>query len=72
MGAIRAKTVTYDFARLMQGAKQVSCSAFGEAMIKHMADSSAKKAKKTAKKSASKAKKPARRVTRAKKRARRR
>ena len=71
-GAIRAKTVTYDFARLMQGAKQVSCSAFGEAMIKHMAGSSVKKAKKTAKKSVSKAKKPARRVTRAKKKARRR
>ena len=33
--AIRAKTVTYDFARLMPGAQQVSCSAFGEAMIKH-------------------------------------
>ncbi len=31
-GAIRAKTVTYDFARLMQSAKQVSCSAFGEAI----------------------------------------
>jgi isocitrate dehydrogenase len=35
-GAIGAKTVTYDFARLMEGAQQVSCSAFGEAMIKHM------------------------------------
>ena len=35
-GAIGAKTVTYDFARLMEGAKEVSCSAFGEAMIKHM------------------------------------
>jgi isocitrate dehydrogenase len=35
-GAIGAKTVTYDFARLMDGAQQVSCSAFGEAMIKHM------------------------------------
>lgn len=34
-GAIEAKTVTYDFARLMTGAEQVSCSAFGEAMIKH-------------------------------------
>ena len=33
--AIKAKTVTYDFARLMTGAQQVSCSAFGEAMIKH-------------------------------------
>ncbi len=34
--AINAKTVTYDFARLMTGAKQLSCSAFGEAMISHM------------------------------------
>jgi isocitrate dehydrogenase len=72
-GAIRAKTVTYDFARLMPGAKQVSCSAFGEAMIKHMAGSSAKKVKKKpVKKTASKAKKPARRATLAKKKARRR
>lgn len=35
-GAIATKTVTYDFARLMDGAKQVSCSAFGQAMIEHM------------------------------------
>jgi isocitrate dehydrogenase len=35
-GAISAKTVTYDFARLMKDAKEVSCSGFGEAMIKHM------------------------------------
>ncbi len=34
--AIGAKTVTYDFARLMEGAKQVTCSAFGEEIIKHM------------------------------------
>jgi len=34
--AINAKTVTYDFARLMTGAKQVSCSGFGQAMISHM------------------------------------
>ena len=34
--AINAKTVTYDFARLMTGAKQLSCSAFGDAMIAHM------------------------------------
>ena len=74
-GAIRAKTVTYDFARLMQGAKQVSCSAFGEAMIKHMAGASAKKVKKLVKvkkNSATKAKKPARRPTAAKKKVRRR
>ncbi|MHB9119581.1 MAG: isocitrate/isopropylmalate family dehydrogenase, partial [Burkholderiales bacterium] len=35
-GAIGAKKVTYDFARLMDGATQVSCSAFGQAMIDHM------------------------------------
>ena len=35
-GAISAKTVTYDFARLMPDAKEVSCSDFGAAMIKHM------------------------------------
>ncbi len=35
-GAIGAKTVTYDFARLMEGAEQVSCSAFGEAVIAKM------------------------------------
>lgn len=35
-GAIGGKTVTYDFARLMSDAKEVSCSGFGEAMIKHM------------------------------------
>ncbi len=34
--AIRDKTVTYDFARLMPGSKQVSCSGFGEAMIARM------------------------------------
>ncbi|MEO6146672.1 MAG: NADP-dependent isocitrate dehydrogenase, partial [Sulfuriferula sp.] len=33
---ISAKTVTYDFARLMEGATQVSCSAFGKAMIAQM------------------------------------
>ncbi len=35
-GAILAKTVTYDFARLMDNAQQVSCSAFGEAVISQM------------------------------------
>ncbi len=34
--AIQAKTVTYDFARLMEGATQVSCSGFGAAMIENM------------------------------------
>ena len=35
-GAISAKTVTYDFARLMEGAKEVKCSEFGDAVIQHM------------------------------------
>ena len=35
-GAIAAKTVTYDFARLMEGAKEIKCSAFGDAMIQKM------------------------------------
>ena len=35
-GAISARTVTYDFARLMEGAKEVKCSEFGDAMIRHM------------------------------------
>jgi isocitrate dehydrogenase len=35
-GAIAAKTVTYDFARQMEGAKEVKCSEFGDAMISHM------------------------------------
>lgn len=35
-GAIQAKTVTYDFERLMDGAKLMSCSQFGDEMIKHM------------------------------------
>ena len=30
------KVVTYDFARLMDGATEVSCSAFGDAMIERM------------------------------------
>jgi len=35
-GAIGAKTVTYDFHRLMEGATKVKCSEFGTAVIKHM------------------------------------
>ena len=33
---IADKIVTYDFARQMQGAKQVSCSGFGQALIERM------------------------------------
>jgi isocitrate dehydrogenase len=40
-GAIAARTVTYDFARLMKqegqsGVKEVKCSEFGQAIIQHM------------------------------------
>jgi len=35
-GAIAAKTVTYDFARLMEGAKEVKCSEFADAVIAKM------------------------------------
>ncbi len=35
-GAIKSRTVTYDFHRLMNDATKVSCSGFGEAIIKHM------------------------------------
>ncbi|NQT58153.1 MAG: NADP-dependent isocitrate dehydrogenase [Bacteroidetes bacterium] len=35
-GAIDSKTVTYDFARQMDGANLVSCSEFGNEIVKHM------------------------------------
>ena len=35
-GAIGAKTVTYDFERLMEGATLVSCSEFADEIIKHL------------------------------------
>jgi isocitrate dehydrogenase len=34
---IQAKTVTYDFARLMEGAREVKCSEFATAIIRNMA-----------------------------------
>lgn len=37
-GAIEAKTVTYDFERLMPDATLLRCSEFGDAIIKHMDD----------------------------------
>ncbi len=37
-GAIAAKTVTYDFHRLMDGATKLKCSEFGEAVVRHMED----------------------------------
>jgi isocitrate dehydrogenase len=35
-GAIGAKRVTYDFARLMEGATELKTSEFGDAIIQHM------------------------------------
>ncbi|HTR43467.1 MAG TPA: NADP-dependent isocitrate dehydrogenase [Pseudomonadales bacterium] len=35
-GAIGSKRVTYDFARLMDGATQIKCSEFGDNIISHM------------------------------------
>ncbi|GER70174.1 isocitrate dehydrogenase [NADP] [Weizmannia acidilactici] len=35
---IASKVVTYDFARLMEGAKEVKCSEFGDELIKNMAE----------------------------------
>jgi isocitrate dehydrogenase len=35
-GAISSKRVTYDFARLMEGATQIKCSEFGDNIIAHM------------------------------------
>ncbi len=34
--SIKAKTVTYDFARLMKGATELSCSDFGRAIVNNM------------------------------------
>ena len=36
-GAIASRNVTYDFARLMEGAHEVKCSQFGDEIIKRMA-----------------------------------
>ncbi|HEY5036172.1 MAG TPA: isocitrate/isopropylmalate family dehydrogenase, partial [Chthoniobacterales bacterium] len=35
-GAIASKRVTYDFARQMEGATEIKCSAFGDNVIEHM------------------------------------
>ncbi|MBX3227728.1 MAG: NADP-dependent isocitrate dehydrogenase [Labilithrix sp.] len=35
-GAISSKKVTYDFARLMEGATEIKCSEFGDNIIAHM------------------------------------
>ncbi|MEC9291179.1 MAG: NADP-dependent isocitrate dehydrogenase [Pseudomonadota bacterium] len=43
-GAITSKTVTYDFARMMDGATEVKCSAFGEAIVANMGKGAAHQA----------------------------
>ena len=40
-GAVAAGTVTYDFARMLPGSKEVKCSEFGDAVIHAMADATA-------------------------------
>ena len=35
-GAIASKKVTYDFARLMDDASEIPCSAFGQNIVDHM------------------------------------
>jgi isocitrate dehydrogenase len=35
-GAIGARRVTYDFARQMEGAAEITCSHFGDAIVAHM------------------------------------
>lgn len=35
-GAIASKRVTYDFARLMDGATEIKCSEFGKNIVEHM------------------------------------
>jgi isocitrate dehydrogenase len=35
-GAIQSKKVTYDFARLMEGATELKCSEFGDNLIANM------------------------------------
>jgi len=54
--AIAARTVTYDFARLMRGAREVKCSQFGDEVIRHITGAT---------KAATPRRAPARRETRA-------
>ena len=35
-GAIASQRVTYDFARLMEGATEIKCSEFGDNIVAHM------------------------------------
>jgi isocitrate dehydrogenase len=62
-GAIAAKTVTYDFARLMAGAREVKCSEFSDAVIHWMDYKPAKTKSGKTKKTASKRKPAAKKTT---------
>jgi len=58
-GAVAAKTVTYDFARLMDGATEVKCSEFGDAIINWMDKTAPAPKVESGAQSASKSQKPA-------------
>ena len=58
-GAVAAKTVTYDFARLMEGAKEIKCSEFGDAIINWMDKTAPAPKVESGAQSASKSQKPA-------------
>jgi isocitrate dehydrogenase len=60
-GAVAAKTVTYDFARLMEGAKEIKCSEFGDAII-HWMDKTPAPAKAEVKKAPAKKAAPKKKV----------
>ncbi|HEU0296266.1 MAG TPA: NADP-dependent isocitrate dehydrogenase [Anaerolineales bacterium] len=61
-GAVAAKTVTYDFARLMEGATEVKCSEFGNAIIKWMDKTPEVKAEMPTRAKKTVAKKPVKKV----------
>jgi len=61
-GAVAAKTVTYDFARLMEGATEVKCSEFGDAIIHWMDKTPAVNAAAPAPAKKAAAKKPVKKV----------
>ncbi len=67
-GAVAAGTVTYDFARMLPGSKEVKCSEFGDAVIRAMTEREAVLAPVNAEVAKPPARKPARRTTSAAKR----
>ena len=67
-GAVAAGTVTYDFARMLPGSKEVKCSEFGDAVIRAMTEREAVLALVHAEVAKPPARKPARRTASAAKR----